>query len=58
MAFEASVYIDDIPASAAKTVNQVAIRVSELFEHDVENMFANTKCLHHLVFIKVWVGAA
>jgi len=58
MAFKTSVYIDDIPASVTKAVNQTTTGVSELFVHDVENMFAHTKCLHHLVFIKVWAGAS
>jgi hypothetical protein len=55
---KASVYIDGISASLIKTVNQRAISVSELFVHDVENMFTNIESFEHFVFIKLRVGAA
>jgi hypothetical protein len=58
MELKASVYIDDISASLIKAVNQAAISVSKLFVHDVENMFADTKSLQHLVFVEMWVCAA
>ena len=36
-------YIDGISTSFFKDVNYAAISVSELFLHDVENMFTNIK---------------